>query len=149
MMDRPLVIPGAPVAKARARVTKRGAYTPRKTEAAEAAIAWEARRWWGGAPTQHAVRLDLTFYMPIPASWPKARQRAARDAHHTVRPDTDNLAKTIKDALNGVVWIDDSQVAELRAVKRYAGADGEPRTIVRVTLLSAAEDEQLWRMAAE
>lgn len=37
----------------------------------------------------------------------------------SVRPDLDNLVKLVKDALNGVAYVDDSQVAHLRAEKLY------------------------------
>lgn len=38
---------------------------------------------------------------------------------HTSKPDIDNLAKTVLDALNGVAYADDSCVFELRVLKRY------------------------------
>ena len=49
------------------------------------------------------------------------------------KPDADNLAKLYLDGLNGVAWLDDSQVATLVAVKRYAGdRDSETGEGVRV-----------------
>jgi len=38
-------------------------------------------------------------------------------------PDTDNLAKFIMDALNGVYYKDDSQVYSLEVLKRYGEED--------------------------
>lgn len=38
---------------------------------------------------------------------------------HTSRPDCDNLAKFVLDALNGVYWKDDCIIVQLTAVKHY------------------------------
>lgn len=125
-------IPGDPVAKGRARsVTRRGKggasyiahITPEKTERYEARVAVFAQQAMAGTqPEEGAVSLSVRAYFPIPASWSKKRQQAARDGleHHTKRPDADNCAKAVLDGLNGVVWKDDSQVVTLSIEKRYA-----------------------------
>lgn len=51
---------------------------------------------------------------------------------HTQKPDLDNLAKPVLDALNGVAWKDDSQIFELRIQKwrtlvELAGKSGRKR----------------------
>ena len=35
------------------------------------------------------------------------------------KPDVDNIAKVVLDALNGLVYTDDKQVTDLRVRKRY------------------------------
>ena len=40
------------------------------------------------------------------------------------KPDVDNIAKAVLDALNGVIWVDDKQVVEL-TVKKYYGTSNE------------------------
>jgi Holliday junction resolvase RusA-like endonuclease len=58
--------------------------------------------------------------------------------HHTSKPDADNLIKVVKDALNSVVYGDDSQVADQRCVKAYSD---RPRVEVTVTpLVDGAQD---------
>ena len=47
----------------------------------------------------------------------------------TKKPDTDNIAKAILDALNGVAYYDDAQVVELHVVKKYSD---EPRAEVMI-----------------
>ena len=42
----------------------------------------------------------------------------------TGRPDVDNYAKAVMDALNGIAYNDDSQVACLTSRKQYAAAHG-------------------------
>lgn len=49
------------------------------------------------------------------------------------RPDLDNLIKTVKDACNRVVWLDDSQVCTLTVTKRYSD---NPRTKIMIEELA-------------
>ena len=41
----------------------------------------------------------------------------------TTKPDVDNCAKAILDALNGVCYLDDRQVVDLRVEKYYTGGN--------------------------
>lgn len=66
------------------------------------------------------VRVDATFRILRPASV-TARKRP----HCVTRPDIEKLGRGLADALTGVLWANDSQVVEMRLVKRYA-AQGEP-----------------------
>lgn len=52
---------------------------------------------------------------------------------HVSRPDVDNIVKAILDGLNGIVYADDTQVAELVASKKYD--DSEERVEVLVETL--------------
>jgi Holliday junction resolvase RusA-like endonuclease len=54
------------------------------------------------------------------------------------RPDVDNLAKLAMDALNGVFWIDDAQIADLTVTKRYRDTPG---TSVSITMLTGTKGE--------
>lgn len=67
-----------------------------------------------------SLSLEIIFYMPIPKSWSKKKQALAVGKHHTSRPDTDNLLKTVLDALNGVYFKDDSQISVIHAKKVYS-----------------------------
>lgn len=71
-------------------------------------------------PWTGPVMLRFTAVFETPASFNKAlKEAAARGELYCVRkPDTDNIAKLIKDALNGVVYADDQQVMG-GGVKRY------------------------------
>ena len=58
-----------------------------------------------------------------PASWTKKRRLAALLGQELPKkPDLDNVAKVVLDALNGVVYQDDVQVWRLVVNKLYAGA---------------------------
>jgi Holliday junction resolvase RusA-like endonuclease len=39
-----------------------------------------------------------------------------------MKPDLTNLAKAVEDALNGIVWADDSLIAQLTLYKMWAGS---------------------------
>ena len=130
-------IPGDPVAKARPRAAmvagRARLYTPAKTEKYEARVALFAQQAMAGRPVMAGpVALSVTALFPIPASWPKKRQAAARAGteQHTKRPDLDNILKAIKDGMNGVAWKDDSQVCVLRECRK--GYSDTPRVLVTV-----------------
>lgn len=75
-----------------------------------------------------ALELVLVFCLPIPQSISKKR----REELHFVskRPDLDNLAKAVMDAINNVgIWEDDSQVAHLDVRKIYSD---EPRCLITI-----------------
>ena len=54
---------------------------------------------------------------------------------HCSKPDGDNVAKAVLDAMTGEAWADDSQVCELIVSKMRCGAGDEPCVIVRVSEL--------------
>ena len=56
------------------------------------------------------------------ASSIKTEQVSTRKPY-TKKPDADNLAKAILDALNGVAYPDDAQIVKLTVRKRYGEAD--------------------------
>lgn len=119
-------IPGQPVAKGRPKFTVRGgfasAYTPAKTKAYEALVAGIARNAMAGRPPSAApIEVMLELRMEIPASWTKAKRLAASmgTVRATKKPDADNVLKGVKDACNGIVWVDDSQVVVITVRKLY------------------------------
>jgi Holliday junction resolvase RusA-like endonuclease len=128
------VVYGNPVGKGRPRATSRGGfvrmYTDAKTLGFESAVADEARiamREWQAFDTP--MQLQLSAYYPIPKSWSKKKRQMAMDGdiHPQVKPDLDNVMKAVLDAMNGVVYVDDSQVINMVATKRYSS---DPRVEV-------------------
>lgn len=140
-------IPGDPVAKARPRAAVVGGrarlYTPAKTEKYEARVAIFGQQAMAGRPPMEgAVRLSVLAYFPIPPSWPKKRQAAARAGTelHTKKPDLDNVVKSIKDGLNGITWVDDCQVAMYgECLKGYSDT---PRVLVTIESAMASCEGQ-------
>lgn len=126
-----VVIPGVPVPKARTRGTNIHGYThyytPAKSRKYEDRITGIAKREMNGRPPlEGAVTVRLMLSMPVPASWSKRKRLAAIQGHVLPwkRPDIDNLIKSIFDAFNKVVFIDDAQITDLTVTKRYAVVPG-------------------------
>ena len=71
-----------------------------------------------------------------PSSWPKKRKAAAH--YVTGKPDVDNVCKLVADAMNGIAYRDDAQIAEL--VFSHLYTDEQERAEVIVRELSAACD---------
>jgi len=75
-------------------------------------------------PTDTAVAVEITFYMPIPKSWNPKRRNEAIGSYHMIKPDIDNLIKGCFDAANGIVWKDDKLVVMCQARKVYSESPG-------------------------
>jgi len=133
------IIDGIPVAKGRPRFANvKGyarIYTPIETKNAEGMIEWLASTAMRSNGNQMLLIEPLTvfieFRMPIPKSFSKAKILSCLcgETVPTFRPDADNLAKTVLDAMNKTVYRDDSQIVDLIVRKRYAE---KPCTIVSV-----------------
>lgn len=121
-------VPGEPVSKARARFTGYGskvrAYTPARTLTAEASIAAAFTQAGGefDPSTETTFAVDATFFNGT-------RQRR----------DVDNMLKLILDGLNGTAWVDDNQVMDVVARKRFT-ARAEARTDVAIYRLERPFD---------
>ena len=121
-----ITIPGEPIGKGRPRLGKGHTYTPEKTQRWEQAAAWEARRQYSGEPLEGPLELTVTAVFGIPASWPKWKQEQAMGGWvvHTVKPDASNVLKAVEDALQGIAYLDDSQIASVSISKWYGSEPG-------------------------
>lgn len=83
------------------------------------------------APLDKPVVLVVDFVLPRPKAmiW---KGREMWRVPHAKRPDIDNLLKSLKDALTGLAWRDDSQVWEVEARKWIAGGDEKPHVRVEI-----------------
>jgi Holliday junction resolvase RusA-like endonuclease len=137
-------IPGTPVAKGRARSFIRagriGHHTPEKTVNYEGMVALAASQAMGVADANLlAGPLAMSFMavFPIPKSWSKKRVLAndTRPEFVTKKPDLDNLAKSLADGMNGVVYGDDAQIAQFSMMQKVYGA--RPGVVVKVWELAS------------
>jgi Holliday junction resolvase RusA-like endonuclease len=138
-----LWVPGAAVAKGRPRATSFGGkvrtYTPAKTRNYENLVKLEAGRVMAGKDLiEGPVSLHVTAHLQVPQSWSKKKQSSALSGEllPTSRPDVDNYAKAVLDALNEVVFRDDSQVVMLIASKQYSE---RPGLSIKVAAIQEAE----------
>jgi Holliday junction resolvase RusA-like endonuclease len=116
---------GKPVGKGRPKFARRSnfvsTYTPEKTRLAEQSFLAQALPYKPEQPLEGALSLVFRCYMPIPASWSKAKREQALSGQllPTTKPDCTNIAKIGEDAMNGVFYHDDSQIARLVIEKEY------------------------------
>ena len=119
-------VDGEPVAQPRHRIASRGrfatAYIPKshaihgwKWAIEEAAREKAERIGWVPLRGQ-AVSMMMIFTF--------ARPRSNKTERHTQRPDLDNLAKAVLDALNGIVFVDDSAVDKMLLRKLWRPSPG-------------------------
>lgn len=80
----------------------------------------------GYSPIQGAFGVLIKAYLPIPASFSKADKQAAIEEKikATKKPDVDNLAKSVLDALNGIAYVDDKNCVVLIVMKQYGAIPG-------------------------
>lgn len=107
------------------------AYTPAKTRAAEGYMRHAIAAQAGQPMLQGALDVSVIAMLPIPASWSKRKRAdaAAGILRPTGKPDGDNLAKSICDAANGLLWADDGQIVCLTISKTYSEKPGTVLTV--------------------
>ena len=116
---------GAPQGKERPRAAKLRdrtiVYTPKKTKDYEREIATAYRTQCRGI-FSGAVAIEIHAYYEIPKSASRKRvlDMVSDRERPTKKPDGDNIAKAVCDALNGVAYKDDSQVVDLTVRKYYS-----------------------------
>lgn len=106
----------------RGRASFGSAYTPAKTRKYEDELKAVALEVMGERdPFEGPLHVRCVAAFPIAQSWTKQKREAARvgDILPTKKPDADNILKML-DALNGVVWGDDSQIVKAEIEKFYS-----------------------------
>jgi len=123
-------VDGDPVPKGRPRFARRGqfvqTYTDAKTIDYETQVAMRARHAIGATkPLEGALSVFLYLRYTVPASYSKKRKEAClRGVEYPKRIDIDNVYKSVTDAMNGIVYLDDSQIVEAHIKKVYAEESG-------------------------
>lgn len=85
---------------------------------------------------QGPVRLEVVFWLQRPNSHYRGKARTLREnapTCHVSRPDATKLLRAVEDALTGIAWKDDAQVAEQTVCKYYGSA---PSCMIDVTRLT-------------
>jgi Holliday junction resolvase RusA-like endonuclease len=134
-------ISGTPIAKARPRGFRNKAnqirmYTPKRSKDFENAVRQRAEKVFK-KPLQGPLRLEVTFFLPRPnyLIW-KTKPMPA--IFHSKKPDASNFLKSIEDALNGVAYHDDGQIAQLEISKYYQAGGQGPWTQIEIREIGAA-----------
>lgn len=130
-----VVIVGRPTAKEAVRSGDGRFYKPKRTSDYEAKVRAEAELAMRGfAAFSGPVALRVVHYRRPLKRWSKADRAAALAGEilPDTKPDTDNLEKSLFDALKTVVFEDDAQVCQKLFLKRFGEDD---RVVVRVRAL--------------
>jgi Holliday junction resolvase RusA-like endonuclease len=123
--------PGIPKGQPRPRAFVRGkraaVYDPGTAEGWKGQIALAWRELGIPAVIDGVLDVSLTFHLPRPKHHYTAKGvlKPSAPVWHTVKPDADNLAKAVLDALTALsVWKDDAQVSSLTIHKQYGSPTG-------------------------
>lgn len=102
-------VPGNPVPKQSFRYAAGRGYTAPLIKDWQNLVAEYARLAYRDDPLSSDIAVTLIFYLPTKR-----------------RKDWDNLSKCVIDALNGIVYHDDSQIIDAHVIKRFAPSyDGQ------------------------
>ena len=135
-----LFIPGEPKAQPRPKARRAGKhisiYTPATAKAWKEAVMAGYKGLKVGRQVhwskEKPLQVSLEFWMPRPKiHFLKSGLRENAPVWHQTRPDCDNLAKAVLDALQDAqVFHEDSQVVKLTVVKRYHEEDQVPGCLI-------------------
>lgn len=136
-----LRVNAVPVAQPRQRhaISKKGYvtnYTPadHPVNQFKAAVAYEAKYRYSGDILTGALYISIVAVFPRPKSMMWKKREMPR-AHKVSKPDIDNVQKSVFDALNGVLWKDDSQITSVRATKFTASGEEKPHVDITIEIL--------------
>lgn len=114
-------VPGSPLGWARAgggTTTHRFTPAPQRSYAGALKL-FCAAAMKGAAPLDGPLAVDIHAIYPWPASWSQRKRGEAGARWKVSRPDIDNLAKIVMDALNTVAWSDDARICSANLRKYY------------------------------
>lgn len=136
--------------KARPRVTKQGhAYTPSDTAEYERLVQLAYKSQCGSvffgnienSNEKPPIEIYIRAMYSIPKSYTKGKRLAA--SHNMIfpvkKPDADNIAKIVCDALNGIAYKDDAQIVRMSVHKVYT--TGAERVAVWIKDIEGLNDE--------
>lgn len=118
------IVLGEPMGKGRPKFTHIGgfarAYTPEKTANYETLVRLTYQQEIGTL-YEGPVKMEINAFYGIPKAANKKlkAQMRAGEVYPLKKPDADNVAKIICDALNGIAYHDDTQVVKLTINKFY------------------------------
>lgn len=123
-----------PIGKARPRASRRGKhihmYTPNKTQHWMQLVFMKAREQYKGPPLGGPMEVHIISVFKRPQ-----RIKIPERTPHVVKPDIDNVAKIVLDALcygENPVLVDDKLIYKLNCESWYAAEGEEPSVTVKV-----------------
>jgi len=141
-----VTVPALPIAQPRAQIApggrkyikKRADGSPHPIHAFKAAVMAACRDFGPQETLQGPVWLSVSFFFPRPKSHMGTGRNAGKlkpsaPALHVQRPDVDNLAKGVMDAMTQAgVWRDDDQIVRLIVAKAWRDPGEMPGVEIEV-----------------
>lgn len=153
-------IPAVPVGQPRARATVRkfgnkvsagvydvktikcadGTKKPHPIVAFKATIRHSVQQMYQLAPLEGPLQIRIRAVFPRPKSmiW---KTKPMPRVLHTSTPDADNVTKAVQDAVNQILWRDDSQIAIETCEKWIAAGDEQPHVVLTAWKYIAGEHQ--------
>ena len=136
------VIPGEPVAQGRPRFRviprKDGgkpmvmAYDPKKSKDFKAKVAKLAKVRMGRIKMlEGPLKLMVDVWFACPKSDHRTRSPVPA-RYHTKKPDLSNVVKGVEDAMEGIVYKNDSQIYQSSSCKHIAAQGVDPYFVVQI-----------------
>lgn len=127
------IVYGKPMGKGRPKFARRGkyvqTYTPENTRNYEELVKTRYLLISDKNVSENGIKIKITAIFKPPKGTSKKKTLELIGKPYLHKPDTDNIAKIICDALNGVAYKDDNQIYDLSVEKKYGE---ENMTIVEV-----------------
>ena len=134
-----ITIQGKVQAKQRVRLGRYSRYTPEQTKNYENWVKLSfINQYPNFKPLENELEVSIKAYFEIPKSVSKKKREQMLNGNirPTIKPDLDNIAKSILDALNKLAYVDDKQIVFLEVEKFY---DESPRVELMVEEISYDE----------
>jgi len=118
-----ITIPGIPVPN-NTKISKYRFYKPKKVNDYKKYIQLEVQQYMRKHAlkcSQEPIYMILWIGLPVPTSWSKKRREMALkgEIKHKTKPDGENFAILIKNALQNIVYKNDSQICVYYEKKFY------------------------------
>lgn len=145
-MEVRIIVPGQPEPQGRPRFSRKGrfvqTYDPPKSKQYKERVKYHAKKYAPEILLQGELEIEVLVYKRNLKSFNKSQtvDAEAKLLRPISKPDIDNYAKGILDALKGIIWEDDGQVVDLIARKYYSA---KPRAEIIVRQLSATQQNLL------
>lgn len=144
MSEIKIMIPGQPAPQGRPRFARRGnfvsTYDPPESKKYKKHVQYHAKKFAPEKLFEGALEVEVLVYKKSLKSFSSKKRIDAESGilRPTTKPDADNYAKGVLDALKEIIWKDDGQVVDLIARKYYSE---KPRVEVRVKEITSIQEK--------
>lgn len=138
-----ITIPGEPVAQGRPKATTVNGhvrmYDPKKSSDFKQLVSFYAAQKAPGVLLDGQLIINVIVFRKIPTSKSKTWIQKAIDylIRPTTKPDCSNYLKGIEDALNGIIYTDDSRIVTAIVQKVYSQT---PKTLIQIKEMKESRD---------